>query len=432
MRRAGGACARYSSLIIAIIATYVAGGYLLKGTMLEPLFKPIQPLIGLSPITSELVAAIFYGVGWVAMVVCVVDWITTMRHRIEPPMRYIGDAFSAFAFLYVIDLINYAHAPPFEDWFMIRFWVFPTLLIFYLVIAMDTKHRVWLAAFITAFAIVQSFHAIAYYISGYRQYIMPAFGARAIGGYNTPNTLYPICLLSMPLCWAFAKHQRRTWAKALWASGGAMVFGSLILTFSRAGWLGTAACLTILAACLRHHRMNSILISFVVGMLIVGCLFVRTKGRLIGYKEDTSFWMRPTIWKAAVHIWRCHWLRGVGFMNYAKHQARMLPSFPNVEAKSLLLHIAAEFGVVGVGALLCIMGVSVWALVHSMLSLKPTSWEWHIAVAIAAGLCALLVAALFDTPILSIGRAPSTFLWSFTLASASHDARTGEVTSTNE
>lgn len=420
MRRVGEECARYFSLTIAIVVTYVAGGYLLKGTIFEPLFKPIQPMIGLSPITSEHIAAILYGIGWVAMVTCVVWWIMTIRHRVETHIRYVGDAFTVFAFLYVIDLVNYVYAPPFEDWFITRFWVFPALLTFYFVISMDCRNRVWVLALIIAFVIIQSLHAITYYIGGYRRYVMPTFGARAIGGYNTPNTLYPICLLSIPWCLILAKYQRSTWAKVLWALGGLLIFGSLILTFSRTAWLGVAVCLIFLTVCLRCLRMslNSILLSFVAVMLIVGCLFVRTKGRLIGCKEDTSFWMRPTIWKAAIHIWRRHWLRGVGFMNYAKYQARMLPSFPNVEAKSLLLQVAAEFGVVGVGAFLYLTSTLVWMLGRSILSLKPTSWQWHVAIAVAAGLGALFIAALFDTPILSRGRAPSTFLWSFTLASA--------------
>jgi O-antigen ligase len=106
---------------------------------------------------------------------------------------------------------------------------------------------------------------------------------------------------------------------------------------------------------------------------------------------------RMAHWQSALRMWTDHPWLGVGIGNYEPVYARYaLPLWPLPlgHAHNYYLNVAAEAGLLGLGAYLLVWGV---ALLVSLRSLRR-SWGWHWAVALGVfgALVHLSVHNLFD------------------------------------
>lgn len=288
---------------------------------------------------------------------------------------------------------------------------------FFLITLLSRSHQAQrLVTYLLLVISVESVSAVIMYISGDPQFVTPLFGRRAGGTFHTsqPSTLFPLAMLAIPLGTALATRAPNPCAKGLYAISTLANLLSLILTFSRAGWIGTAGGWLWLAYLLRNDKTtkrDSLALCTLALILLLGAALVRTQGRLIGNAEDRSTRGRIAIWKVATRAFCDHPFIGSGIATYtyqqARHMSQELQQFVpgNLEAKNLLLNMAVEMGCVGV-----LLWIGVWwryfhaakAVLLNYQSSSPT------IMGCTASFIALHIASLFDTPILHWTRFPST------------------------
>lgn len=242
--------------------------------------------------------------------------------------------------------------------------------------------------------------ALVAYALDFQQFETPDFGRRSSGLYGTPNTIYPLSLLAFFLFLELMrtpisqKPISRSWQIAFGA-GAVTSLSILILTFSRAGWVGAAAGLGWLGYQARGARRVALITCAL--SLLAGAAVVRTRGEIVSPDNDGSTAGRMRIWRDAVGQWQKQPWFGAGHGAYRRQST--LDDAP-FEPKNLALHIALQDGIFGVALHACFF-IALW---HMALVVASHA---HVAPAdrILAGILApvlpsLMVAGLVDTPVL--------------------------------
>ncbi len=223
-----------------------------------------------------------------------------------------------------------------------------------------------------------------------------------VGTFTQPNSLGGFLVLLAPFALGAALAARR---------GRFLALGSLAIiclgvyeTFSRGALLGLAAVPFVF---LRGRRL------LVVVPLACVALLVVTPG-LVGERFATAnqsggdLATRQDFWHAGLSIWQAHPVTGVGLGGFpqAYAQARLpgkqfLPDSvfqPPPHAHNLLIQTLAEEGVLGVLALLVVIGVAV----RMALALRGSDARWIrvVASAMLAALVAFLIHNVFDVTLI--------------------------------
>ncbi|MCC7495499.1 MAG: transglycosylase domain-containing protein [Fimbriimonadaceae bacterium] len=268
---------------------------------------------------------------------------------------------------------------------------------------------------------LQAALAVGYWLVDYRQFHSAVFLRRTSGGYSSPNELKTVLLPALALGPCLAQQATRRWQRvAGWSIALAAALG-LLLTFSRSGWLAVlplGGCLLARwpgAASRRRWRWAG----FVAGstLVLLATLLVRTHGQLPLGDNDRSSLGRLAIWEVAWDCFRDRPLVGHGLGCYgAAQRERLTPLLAgfrpgNTEAKSLLLTVAAEQGLLGLLPLLAV-AVAFWRL-----PLPAAAWWWE-SLAIRAALLGVVADGLFDTPILDPRRTGANALVAVLIALA--------------
>lgn len=265
----------------------------------------------------------------------------------------------------------------------------------------------------------QAVYAIAYHMLDIRQFQTPHFGARTGGTVGTPNQLYPVVMMGVPLCLALALGASRMWERALWFCAAALSFLALWFTYTRTGWIALALTLPLLTigqgAPIRHRWAKRVVYALSAALLLATAL-IRTGGDLLGNPSDRSFWGRFAIWQVALTVVAQHPFIGGGVGTYPDRQrasmTEHLLSFNpmNTEPKSLYLLIPSDVGLVGLALFLLV----VWRYVQLYRQAMPRLAHDPAARALVTGctlaLLSILVAGVGDSPVLEFGRTPSTFV----------------------
>lgn len=272
-------------------------------------------------------------------------------------------------------------------------------------------------------ASIAALYGVVYYLTGFRYLTLQGFGRRASGPHHTIE-LYTICLISFPFSAALAWASVSKWLRFLYSMSACVIFAGLIFTYTRGGWLAlSGVCIILLLhrpAFLSKRAFYGILTLSI--LLIIGTLFFRTRGSLIGSPADRSFHGRLAIWKTALKVFEAHPLIGNGLTNYkqaqAQHMTYELASFHpgNPEPKNILLSILCEQGMVtGItfGILMTLLVVSYYTRVYrlSMMKLTSLSSPSELVMGGYLSLIALLLAGIVDTPVLHYSRPSATILF---------------------
>jgi hypothetical protein len=136
---------------------------------------------------------------------------------------------------------------------------------------------------------------------------------------------------------------------------------------------------------------------------------------MIGSVEDRSTLGRFQIWRVCLSVIRVHPWLGSGLSSYqAAQTAQMTPALAsfnplNGEAKSLYLNFTAEFGCIGLMFLFHVVRRYGQTIRITLPALQSAPEIGAVLIGTTAGLVAIAVAGLTDTPILQADRAPSTF-----------------------
>jgi len=375
---------------------------------------------------AEPLAAVLYGVGAIALLALIAAAL--YRHKVSgaapPSAARLVCAVSLVGLLYGADFCT-STASDFN--FSGRYWVFfPLGTFFVAVMGLEAKagRRV---LEVLAFALaLQCAYAVFAYFQGINQFHTPYFGSRTCGTFDNPNSLYPLGLFAVGLGMGLARAVEDRFSRCLFGGGALLGGAALMLTFTRAGWLALAVMLLYLgfsgllspSSPRRRTRWASLLAGGAAAGLLLATALVRTHGRIAGNPDDRSFWGRVAIWQTAWGIFRERPLLGHGFATYAEVQYRpphLTPALRhynpmNSEAKNFWLNLACEFGLAG----LIVWGWLTVAYVRlyrwGCQRLGRGTPERAVFIGIHISLIGLMVAGLFDTPLLTRGREAATLM----------------------
>lgn len=212
---------------------------------------------------------------------------------------------------------------------------------------------------------------------------------RAIGTFVVPGELAGYLIVYVPVAYALASTQPRL---RPWAGAGlALAAVAFVLTFSRAGWIGMAAALATLIL-LQRHRRGVRYAAAIMGLAViaVGLLFN-------AHHDPSENFTRISIWQAALAMIERFPFSGTGPFSFP--HVYPLVRIPGGEpvayhAHSVMLTVAAETGLIGLGGLL----FGWWRFVADLRArLRARPVDGAIATAIAAGLAGTWVQGAIDT-----------------------------------
>lgn len=383
-------------------------------------------------ISQAMGPVVFYASGWV-LLLCLMSRCFYVHFVVKSfPLRhkvFIG-AISAFACLYLLDFFV-SSVTSFE--FQSRCWPYYVFISFFIVVLyLNSRQAIRLVQFVALLTGIQGMCAIFFYVTKIHQYYTPHFGNRTEGTFVSPNTLYPLCLLGVPLCTALAAVQPTLKMRFLFAAAALANFLALTFTYMRSGWLGLAG--AVLYLFLTRHSVWSarpwqrVLMMALFVFILLSALFIRTRGEMIGTPMDRSTLGRFQIWHVSLRVIADHPWLGNGLASYQEAQSRQmtpeLASFNpmNDEAKSLYLNMLAEFGWLGL-SLLALIAWRYVLTIRAILRSTPSREIKAILIGTTAGIVAIGIAGLTDTPILTAYRAPATFTLMLSLGTIAAFAR---------
>lgn len=387
---------------------------ILYGTPLSEIFN--IPL-GYTPdplIVLEGVEPLLWWLGLAGTLCLLIGYVRRWTSGAPRPMAFTIATAVAFSMLYLLDpLLN---TMPFY-FFAQRDWTLLMWLIFLLPIWVYNNNRreVHLADFVLFCIGLQAVFAIGNHLLGINQFHTPNFGNRTQGTYDNPNVFYPLALIGAGMAFARSLTEHRRDLRLLHGLVAILCTASIWMTYTRGAWL--ALILMCLWALIRFRRWlpqrtryGLVMVAVLFG---VGMLFWRTGGRLLANPDDRPAWGRVAIWKVAWNIYTQRPVLGHGVMSYRllqnRHMTPELQAFDprNVEAKNLLLNLGVEFGAIGVLLFLLYAG-SLWNLSGWLASRQDDTDSAGLGMGGQLILLGILVAGLFDTPVLESFRIPST------------------------
>jgi putative inorganic carbon (HCO3(-)) transporter len=250
---------------------------------------------------------------------------------------------------------------------------------------------------------------------------------RAHGTFEQPNPYGGYLGLTLPLAVGLAVagalrvggRIRGWWL--IWVVGcGALMLAALVMSWSRGAWLGFGAALAVMAIAVVVRRGRAAVLGTVFAVLAAYLLLAGGLARVppsvvqrfsdfvpyLGVLEvegreitDANFAVleRVAHWQSAWKMWTDRPWLGVGIGNYEPAYPRYaLPLWPLPlgHAHNYYLNIAAEVGVLGLGAYLVLWGA---ALVGAWQDARRASgWQWGVALGVVGVLVHLSTHNFFD------------------------------------
>ncbi len=220
---------------------------------------------------------------------------------------------------------------------------------------------------------------------------------RPVSILGNANALAALLVLLIPFILGRLMTARAPLARVSLSIYGVSVLGLIGLSFSRGGWIGAAAALAvwvILTPSLRRlwsrlpHLIQWALAGCGVLALLVGLYVIVESLGISGRSIDVRMW----IYETAIQTFREQPLTGSGLFSFGADLARLNslpPSEPHSHAHNLILHVAAEMGIVGLAALL----LTAWMVLRSLRRERDP-----ITVMGAAALAGFVVHQMFDLP----------------------------------
>ena len=220
---------------------------------------------------------------------------------------------------------------------------------------------------------------------------------RAVSLFPDPHVFAFYLVLVIPL--AFFSSRR------LFKVFGVIFCAALLVTFSRAGYIGALAGCSAYALFALTRFASTHSFSRLAGYALVGiCLLAIAlpfRDRLFSSfsADDGSAGGRLAIWSDTLSLIREHPLRGVGLGNYAFAMEPATSFRTPFYAHNLYLDIAAELGIVGLGIWLAL-------IIHLSIGLLTQPKKNVLASALFLSLFSFSVQSFFDTALFSVAILP--------------------------
>lgn len=188
------------------------------------------------------------------------------------------------------------------------------------------------------------------------------FGYISIRVYSTldnPNVLSEYLLLVLPLGAAATATAKTANGKIAAGSATALMAVCMVLTWSRAGWVGLIlSCAVFLVLCDRRFLLPGLAAMALLTALLPGLMLDRLAS--IGSAADSSAYYRMSIWSGVLDMLKDYWLFGVGSgaFEYVYPRYSMAAAIAQ-HAHSLYLQIMCDSGIPGIVTFLGVLLSSV-------------------------------------------------------------------------
>ena len=167
---------------------------------------------------------------------------------------------------------------------------------------------------------------------------------------DNPNVLGEYILLVLPVSVGLMWTRKGAPAKIVYAGISALMFGALILTFSRGCWVGLLAAAAVFITFAAGKLWGLGLLALpIIPMVLPKSIINRFTS--IGDMEDSSTSYRVYIWMGTLAMLKDFWVSGIGMGQEAFTQVYPFYSYNGVVAPhshNLFLQILVESGIVGI------------------------------------------------------------------------------------
>ncbi len=215
---------------------------------------------------------------------------------------------------------------------------------------------------------------------------------------GNPNVLGEYILLVMPAAVGLMWVSRKPAAKIVYAGISAIMFGALILTFSRGCWIGIMAAAAIFITFAAGKLWGLGLIALpIIPMILPESIIKRFSS--IGNMEDSSTSYRVYIWMGTLAMVKDFWLSGIGMGQKAFTQVYPFYSYNGIVAPhshNLFLQILVESGVTGISVFLIITILFLRRIMTGYQIGGKGDRLSTVMTALAAGVCGFLLQGMFD------------------------------------
>jgi O-antigen ligase len=208
---------------------------------------------------------------------------------------------------------------------------------------------------------------------------------RFTGGLADANFFAAALVASLALCGFMLAAERRAAARLALVLLIGLFSAALIMTQSRGGLVALGV--VLVASCLVAGRLRSRAIAVALVVVALGLGYyavlapaaVRERATAISAQASAG---RVDTWRVAWQVTRHHPFAGVGLNNFPIVQGQYVTANVNlasvrvfremrIAGHNTYLQILTELGIVGLGLLLCVMGLTVVAALRSLRQLDP-------------------------------------------------------------
>ncbi len=240
---------------------------------------------------------------------------------------------------------------------------------------------------------------------------------RIAGPLGDPNFFAQILVLALPVAIALALREPRRPRRLLAGAAALVIAPALMLTYSRGAGLALGVELAVLIV-LSRRRLRAAAAALAAAVLLA-LLAPAEVGRRLGtfaellpggesatLEPDSSFGERRLVTRTAWEMFVSAPVAGVGAGNYTAHFGDFADRVGSAERfydapgeahypHSLYLEIAAETGVLGLGAFALVLAAAAAALARARRCLAPRSLPSALATAFTVALTGYLTSSLF-------------------------------------
>lgn len=215
---------------------------------------------------------------------------------------------------------------------------------------------------------------------------------------GNPNVLGEYILLVLPASVGLMWVNKRFEAKVVYAAVSALMFGALILTFSRGCWIGIMAAAAIFITFAAGKLWGLGLIALpIIPMILPESIINRFSS--IGNMEDSSTSYRVYIWMGTLAMIKDFWLSGIGMGQKAFTQVYPFYSYNGIVAPhshNLFLQILVESGIAGIAVFLIIAVLFLRRVMTGYQAGGKGDSLSTVMTALSAGICGFLLQGMFD------------------------------------
>jgi len=235
-------------------------------------------------------------------------------------------------------------------------------------------------------------------------------GARVFGppdSFLSDNNAYGLALnMALPLLFFLVRDEPRKWVRIVLRVFFAAGVLSVLLTYSRGGFLGLAVVITVITLRSRHKAVGAFLLA-VTTLLVLSfapSAWRDRMGNFLSGNLDSSADMRFTSWTVAWRLSQDYPMGGSfdavpNVDVYKRYQPRPLPEdAPSSGPHSIYFQLLGDQGFVGVALFLILMGSCLWTLARirrGVRKIPEAHWLIPYSQMIETAILAFMVSGAF-------------------------------------